>query len=213
MLLSTISAPLRPSRTRRVGATSKSPMPASAGAAAVNTDAASKAAVTTGLVLLFIMVIPKLLRTGAITVRFDREWLIFGQPRRANARFAPRTGPLVVDRDVERAGIEPAGCRGAERDRPAEREDRALVAGVRESHRGRTVDHQCQRPGWIVLVGQRDVGRGDPDSLVVRPAHGIAGNLGRAAAGQVGIGAGELTGARDAHRCASPGAGPERNRS
>jgi hypothetical protein len=72
----------------RVGATSKSPMPASAGAAKAKSGAARTAADTIALMLTVILAIPTRLQIGATTSSFAPEWLIFGQPRRENRKFA-----------------------------------------------------------------------------------------------------------------------------
>src|SRR4051794_14563961 len=66
ILLSTTSAPLRPSSTIRVGATSRSPIPASAEDESAMSGAATAAAAKIDLVQNVMSAIPTLLHSGAI---------------------------------------------------------------------------------------------------------------------------------------------------
>src|SRR4051794_20895522 len=119
-----ISAPLRPSSTMRVGATRRSPMPASAGVETATSGAARAAATINGLVQLSISAVPTLLHSGAIAVTFDPEWLIFGQPcafKRPNCSLRAS----IIDRHVERAPVKARGGRRAHGNRPADVEVRS----------------------------------------------------------------------------------------
>src|SRR5438477_11132115 len=78
ILLRMISAPRRPSRTRRVGATRRSPTPAPAGVG--KSAAAVRPAARMDLVQNVITAIPTLLLNGAIADGIGPEWFIFGQP-------------------------------------------------------------------------------------------------------------------------------------
>src|SRR5512133_2409145 len=75
ILLRMISAPLRPSSTRRVGATSRSPTPALAAVGTARSEAAATLAARMDLVHMFILAILTLLRTGAIAAALVRNGL------------------------------------------------------------------------------------------------------------------------------------------
>src|SRR3712207_4894190 len=84
MLLSTISAPLRPSRTMRVGATRRSPIPAHAGVGTLTIAAAANAARTIDLETELISGDPHFAPFWSDRLLYPPEWLIFGQPRPEN---------------------------------------------------------------------------------------------------------------------------------
>src|SRR5690242_7719611 len=104
MLLRMISAPLRPSSTRRVGATRRSPTPAPAGVGTNATPAST--AERMDLVQKFITATPTLLRAGAVAAIWVRNGLFSVNHDR---KIGPQ--PSIIHRHVEGADISPGGGR------------------------------------------------------------------------------------------------------
>src|SRR5512142_1024078 len=140
----------------RVGATSKSPMPASAGVASAKSGAARTAADTKALMLTVILTIP----VGSGLERspvFSSGMVDFRSTTSGKRAICGACGGSIVDGDVERAGIEAAGRGRTQRDRAAEREDCAFLPAVLERDRSRIIHDQHQSLRGIGLIGQRDV--------------------------------------------------------
>src|SRR4051794_17779358 len=117
-----ISAPLRPSSTSRVGATSRSPTPALAAVGRAASGAATRHAPRMDLVRIFITAIPTWLRNGAIAATIVRNVLFSvnhdaGMAKKLGFSGTPQS---KIRGDVDRADVDAAGGRRIERPRPAD---------------------------------------------------------------------------------------------
>src|SRR5438270_4033302 len=103
MLLRMISAPRWPSSTTRVGATSRSPIPALAVDGKATKEPATRLAASTDLVHLVISAIPTYSPLRRDHRTLAPEWFIFGQPcavpRRKKLLPCPPKMALIVDSD------------------------------------------------------------------------------------------------------------------
>src|SRR6476661_9633534 len=133
-----ISPPLRPSSTMRVGATRRSPTPASAAVGKATSGAANALAASMDLVHMFITAIPTALRNGAIVTVLIRNGL-FSVNHDDLPRQSVGSGCSIVDGDVECAAVGARGRRRAEGDRTADREVGAGNPRRSQQNRGRRI--------------------------------------------------------------------------